>query len=113
MSAVVPGGGRVRKGGFKEAVVAGAVAQRPDDLATVVDALREGVAVHNGIVDGGENAPAIEEGVGAAGVVVDPDDLAQIVDAKGLSAAGGQGIVEGGVSAAVHVVAGHVVDSNG
>jgi hypothetical protein len=30
------------------------------------------MAVHNGIVDGGENAPAIEEGVGAGGVIVRP-----------------------------------------
>jgi hypothetical protein len=45
------------------------------------------MAVHNGIVDGGENAPAIEEGVGARGGRVRPDDLAGIVDAEGLGAA--------------------------
>jgi hypothetical protein len=59
-------------------VVAGAVAQGPNDLAIVVDARRKGVAVHR-IVDGGEDTAAIDEGVGA--VAGGPDDLTQIVDA--------------------------------
>src|SRR5262245_7059575 len=93
---------RVRSEGCKKAVggVAG-VSQAPDDLAIVVDVLCKGKAVHNGIVDGGENAPAIEEGVGAARVRVLPDDLTGIVDTKCLGSAGkGQRIVDGGVIAA-------------
>ena len=76
-------------------MVAGAVAQGAGDMAIVIDAQRKRVAVHDGIVDGGEEAPAIEEGVGAGGVVVLPDDLARIVDAEGQGTRGGQGIVKG------------------
>jgi hypothetical protein len=92
MSAVVPaGGGGFGKIRFKVPVVARSVAQGPDDLAIAVDAMCKGMAVHNGIVDGGENAPAIEEGVGAAGVEVMPDDLARVVDATCPRAHGGEG----------------------
>ena len=39
--------------------------------------------LHDGIVEGGVGAAAVEEGVDAGGVVVIPDDLARIVDAEG------------------------------
>src|SRR6516165_8221881 len=75
-------------------------------MAVVVDAAGKGLGVRQGIVDGGEEAAAIDEAVAAVdrpGLVA-AGDLPGIVDAKCLGAEGGQGIVEGGVSAAVGVV---------
>ena len=97
-------GGRRVRGHCKKAVVACTVSQGAYDVAIIVDGKCKGLAVRNGIVDGGENASAIEEGMGAAGVAVSPDDLAHIVDAECRGVLGGQGIVEGGVSAAVRIV---------
>jgi hypothetical protein len=90
-------------------LTAGGVDQASDDLVVVVDAIREGHAVGDRIVDGDENAAAVEEGMevgeAPAGGDVYSDDLACIVDASGFGAAtGGQRIVEGGVGAAIGVV---------
>jgi hypothetical protein len=81
-------------------MIAGAVAQGANDLAIVVNALCEGMAVWNGIVDGRENAAAVEEGMDAAHVnVLTDDDLADGIDAVGKGAHGGLGIIESSVSA--------------
>src|SRR6266571_2632712 len=59
----------------------------------------KGLAVYNGIVDGGEDASAIEEAVDDSIGAVSTGNLPQIIDAPCLGAAGGQGIVESGVGA--------------
>jgi hypothetical protein len=104
---VPPGGGRVREGGFKKALLGVVVVQSADDLAVVVDAMRQSFGVDR-VVDGGESAAAIKKTVGAAGIDEKADDLVQIVDAECKGATPwsipGQGIVEGGVSAAVRIV---------
>src|SRR4029077_16853397 len=71
----------VWQGGFNVPMVASTVTQEPDDLAIVIDVICNGRAVQSRIIDGGENAPAIEERVNAGGGGVSPDDLARIVDA--------------------------------
>ncbi len=71
-----------------------------DDLPRAVDALRNGVLLGQGRIEGGVGTAAQEEAVDATCVGVSTDDLARIVDpgCKGAVAAGIQGIVEGGVS---------------
>src|SRR5947207_15900187 len=68
-----------------------------DDLAGIVDALGNGVARTQRIVEGGVGAGAtriVGEGVVARGVAVIPDDETRGVDARYNSAAGAEGIVE-------------------
>ena len=73
----------------------------PNDLARVVDALGNGAARGQRIVERGVVAAAVKEAVDAAAAVqVIPDDLALVVDALGNGAARAQGIVERGVVAA-------------
>ena len=67
----------------QEAMVAaaGEIVEMPHDLARGVDAGGFGAEGGEGIIDGGENAPAEEEGMGVA-PRVSPDDLARVVDGK-------------------------------
>ena len=69
----------------------------PDDLPCGVDAMCSRAADAQGIVEGGEGAPAVEEAVAGTAIRVTPEDLARVVDAVG-KAVGSQGIVEGGVA---------------
>src|SRR5262249_40966198 len=87
---------------------------RPDDLAQIVDALCNGDAGGQGIVEGRVGTIAMEKAVVATAVRVEPDDLSGVVDAGGQ---GGmeriQGIDNRGVSAstveeAVDAGAGHI-----
>src|SRR6266446_4548665 len=81
----------------QEAVVAAAIAVKPDDLACIVDAECSRVGGGEGIVESRVAPVVIEEAVHAAGVAVTPDDLARSVDAKRLCVVVGRGIIEGGV----------------
>ena len=67
----------------KEAVRAGGVVVRPDDLAHIVDAEGTGAARGQGIVEGGVDAVAEEEAVLLKSAVFEkePHDLARVVDA--------------------------------
>jgi len=83
---------------------AGGVVVMSDDLARGVDAGGLAAEGGEGIIDGGENAPAEKEAMGVA-LRESTDDLPRVVDAECPGVGGeGQGIVDGGEGAAAQEV---------
>jgi hypothetical protein len=67
---------------------------KPNDLARVVDAGRNGAEGGQGIVEGRVMTRDFDEAMVAARVLVTPDDLTQVVDTLRAGAESGRWVVE-------------------